>query len=230
VDASGDAACVRRIDPALVAPGAALAGLVAVIGGVAPGALEFPKGVALIKAIRTAVAEGRLPAACATLWPDSGIGDDEVYVKLNLSADAFDPTEMDASLDRLLTWLRDLPAFAGAHLRQRGQLGVRDGGRIRGRACLTEADLKAGRRFADAVCQGCWPIEHWHPERGIQLDYLPPGTRYDIPLGALQVAGLEGVYAAGKCLSAEPRAQASARVAGTCWGMGAGLGSVLAAT
>ena len=30
-------------------------------------------------------------------------------------------------------------------------------------------------------------------------------------------------------VAAEPRAQASARVAGTCWSMGAGLGRVLAA-
>jgi len=106
---------------------------------------------------------------------------------------------------------------------------VRDGGRIRGRYRLTEADLEAGCRFDDAVCAGCWPIEHWHPEQGIQLQYLPPGTRYEIPLRALQVAGIDGLYAAGKCLSAEPRAQASARVAGTCWGMGAGLGVWLAA-
>lgn len=228
VDASGDGACVRLIDPALVEPGAALAGLIALLGGAEPGVLAFPKGVALIRRIRAAVEADELPAECATLWPDSGVAEDEVYLKLNLSADTFDPARIDAVLAQLLDWLRTQPGLAQARLLQRGRLGVRDGGRIRGRVRLSEADLKAGHRFPDALCRGCWPIEHWHPQRGIQLDYLPRGTRYDIPLGALEVAGLQGVYAAGRCLSAEPRAQASARVAGTCWAMGDGLGAVLA--
>jgi hypothetical protein len=229
VDASGDADVVRLVDPALVEPGEALAGLVAVLTGVAPGALAFPKGVALIKHIRAAVAAGELPGECATLWPDSGIGADEVYVKLNLSADSFDADHLRAVLVRMLEWLQRLPEFAAARLGPCGRLGVRDGGRVRGRYRLRETDLKSARRFEDAVCAGCWPIEHWHPAQGIKLEYLPPGTRYDIPLRALAVADIDGLYAAGKCLSAEPRAQASARVAGTCWGMGAGLGERLAA-
>jgi hypothetical protein len=229
VDASGDAAAVRLVDPALVEPGEALAGLVAVVTGAATGALAFPKGVALIKHIRAAVAAGELPDECTTLWPDSGIAADEVYLKLNLSAADFDGERMRGTLAQLLDWLRRLPEFAAARLGPCGRLGVRDGGRVRGRYRLQEADLKSARRFEDAVCAGCWPIEHWHPEQGIKLEYLPPGTRYDIPLRALAVAGIDGLYAAGKCLSAEPRAQASARVAGTCWGMGAGLGRLLAA-
>jgi hypothetical protein len=36
------------------------------------------------------------------------------------------------------------------------------------------------------------------------------------------------VWAAGKSLSAEKLAQASARVAGTCWAMGDALGRVIA--
>ncbi len=228
VDTTGEAAVVRRLDPDLVEPGEALAGLVAVLRGVAPGTLAFPNGVALIRHLRAAVAAGALPAACATLWPDRGVGTDEVYLKLNLPTADFDPERMDAVLAGLHDWLRRLPGFAAARLHARGALGVRDGGRIRGAYRLTEADLVAGRRFPDAVCRGCWPIEHWHPNAGVQLQYLPPGTRYDIPLRALTVRGVAGLYAAGRCLSAEPRAQASARVVGTCWGMGAGLGRYLA--
>lgn len=228
VDATGDAALVRRLDPTWVEPGFALAGLVVVLAGVSPAALEFPRGVALIKQMREAVAAGALPAACATLWPDQGVADDEVYLKFNLSAGGFDPAAMDAAATALLAWLRRLPAFADARIAQRGELGVRDGGRIRGAYRLTEADLMAGRAFPDGLCDGCWPIEHWHPEQGVRLEYLPPGTRYQIPLGALTVPGLTGLYAAGKALCAEPRAQASARVAGTCWAMGAALGAHLA--
>lgn len=227
VDASGEGAAVRRIDPTLLEPGEALAGWVAVLTGIVPGALAFPKGAALVRRIRTAAAAGTLPQDCGNLWVDSGIADDEIYLKFTVSAATFDPAWSEAVLAVLLPWLRGLPEFAGAVLSRCGSLGVRDGGRVRGRYRLTEADVRAGRRFEDAVCAGCWPIEHWHPERGIQLDYLPHGTRYQIPLRSLTVADIDGLYAVGKCLSAEPRAQASARVVGTCWGMGAGLGKWL---
>lgn len=229
VDASGDGALVRRIDPRQVAPGAALAGLIVRLRGVEPDALAFPKGVALIKALRAAARDGELPPACASVWPDRGVMADEVYLKFNLDAADHAPAAFAATLDRLLSWLRAEPRFARAELAGCGRLGIRDGGRVRGEYCLLESDVRAGRRFADAVCRGAWPIEHWDRSEGLRLDYLAPGTLYDIPLKALRVAGYGNLYAVGKHLSAEPRAQASARVAGTCWAMGAGLGSVIGA-
>lgn len=227
VDATGNASVVRHIDPDLVEAGEALAGLVVHIRGTAPDALAFPKSVGLIKAIRAGVKSGLLPASCATLWPDSGVRRDEVYFKFNLLADAHDGLQLSSDLRRLMAWLRDIPGFADATIATIGELGIRDGGRIRGAYRLCEGDLMGGRRFPDAVCRGSWPIEHWHPDKGITLDYLPPGTLYDIPLRALQIGQLDNLYVVGKHLSAEPRAQASARVAGTCWAMGAGLGRTL---
>jgi hypothetical protein len=38
------------------------------------------------------------------------------------------------------------------------------------------------------------------------------------------VQGLRNVWAAGKCLSADRFAHASARIAGTCWSMGEAVG------
>lgn len=229
VDATGDAVVVSRVDPTLVEPGEALAGLVVVLRGLAPDALQFPRGVAVARAIRAAAAAGEVPVECGTLWPDTGVAPDEAYLKLNLPRDAFDPGRMRRVADALLVWLRAMPGFEDAMIEALGAPGVRDGGRIKAEYRLTEADLTGAQRFPDAVCQGCWPIEHWHPQQGIQMQYLPAGTRYDIPLRSLRVQGMQNLYAAGRCLGAEPRAQASARVAGTCWGMGAGLGRVLAA-
>jgi hypothetical protein len=60
----------------------------------------------------------------------------------------------------------------------------------------------------------------------VSLDYLPDGTFYEIPLGALRVRGLANLWAAGKCLSADIHAQASARVAGCCWSMGEAVGKL----
>jgi hypothetical protein len=143
-----------------------------------------------------------------------------VYVKFNLTAAAYAPRRWIDVMERLLAWLHSTPGFAAACIARYGRLGIRDGGRIVGEYCLTEADVVAGRRFADVACRAAWPIEHWHPETGLHLEYLPDGQDYDIPLRSLKVMGFTNLWAAGKCLSAEPRAQASARVAGTCWAMG----------
>jgi hypothetical protein len=223
IDASGHAAVVRRLAAELATDGEALAGLIVQLRGVAAHSLQFPKGVALLRNIRKAAETGDLPAECATLWLDSGVYADEAYVKFNLPAADYDAGRMIEVAQRLLAYLQAAPAFADAYISACGKLGIRDGGRVQGEYVLTEADLRQGRGFDDAVCAACWPIEYWHPQHGVSLDYFPPGHRYQIPLRALQVQGFANLYVAGKCFSAEPLALASARVAGSCWAMGEGL-------
>lgn len=227
VDTTGNAGFVRCVDYHLVNPGMALAGYILCLRGIAPDALKFPQGVAVLREVRKAVQQGELPAECATVWLDSGVCPDEVYAKFNISAADYQPAQMQDVTAQLLTYLRQLPGFSQAEIHAYGQLGIRDGGRIRGEYCLTEKDVTTGMQFSDAACQASWPIEHWHPDQGITLEYLPAGQSYTIPMRSMKVAGVTNLWAAGKCLSAEPRAQASARVAGTCWAMGAALGQYL---
>ena len=221
IDATGDADIARSVGN--VSDGVALAGLIIQLRKVAPNAVKFPKGVALLQGIRKATEKNELPPECATLWLDSGVHPDEVYVKFNLKPADYDVEHMDEVFKQLLNYLRENPDFSEAVINARGQLGLRDGGSVQGDYTLTEADLQKGQRFPDAVCQASWPIEHWHPKQGLSLDYFPPGHRYEIPLSALKVSGLNNLFVAGKCFSAEPRVQASARVVGTCWAMGEGL-------
>jgi hypothetical protein len=223
IDATGRADIVRNIDSRLVTEGSALAGLIVQLGGVNPGTLDFPKGLSLLQHIRKAAENHELPPECATLWFDSGVYPEEMYVKFNLPANNYDPAQMITVAKQLLAFLQTRPGFAKAFILCHGQLGIRDGGRVHGDYTLTEADLKQGQQFDDAVCRAAWPIEHWHPEHGVSLDYFPPGHSYEIPLKALKIGGLNNFFVAGKCFSAEPRAQASARVVGSCWAMGEGL-------
>lgn len=223
IDATGQADIVRSIDARLVTEGSALAGLIVQLRGVNQGVVQFPKGLALLRHIRKATENGDLPPECAALWLDSGVYPDEVYIKFNLLAKAYEATRMAAVVNRLLGFLQTLPDFSKAFISNYGQLGSRDGGCVHGDYTLTEADLKQGRQFDDAVCRSCWPIEYWHPEHGVSLDYFPSGHSYEIPLSALKVSGLTNLFVAGKCFSAELRAQASARVVGSCWAMGEGL-------
>ncbi len=224
IDATGRADIVRSIDSRLITEGSALAGLIVQLGGVSPGTLDFPKGLALLRHIRKATEKHELPPECAALWLDGGVYPEEIYVKFNLPAKSYDRAHMMTVANQLLAFLQTWwPGFSEAFISCHGQLGIRDGGGVHGDYTLTEADLKQGRQFDDAVCRAGWPIEYWHPEHGVSLDYFPSGHSYEIPLKALKVGGLNNFFVAGKCFSAEPRAQASARVVGSCWAMGEGL-------
>jgi hypothetical protein len=240
VDTTGAAAIVRMIDRDLVHDDEerAAGGWIFRLRGVRPGAVAFPKGVVLVQRLRTAARDGLLPPLCAQAWIDQGVFEDEVFVKLFVplagewnQPDRHSQIVRDAAglQGRVIEYLAQFPDFAGARLTQTGALGVRDGGRIKGDYYLTVDDVRAGRRFADAACRCCWPIEYWHPRAGLQLEYLEPGVTYEIPLRALKVAGLANVWAAGKCLSADHHAQASARVVGQCWSMGEAVGRTAAA-
>lgn len=226
IDTTGSANIVRHIDASLVVESMVLAGVILQLRGIVPDSLRFPKGIGLLRHIHKAAENGELPQECSTLWLDTGVQSDEVYAKFNVMPAKYDAKRMRIVAQQLLDFLRALPGFSGAFISEYGQLGLREAGRIKGEYCLTETDIKAGRRFADVACRASWPIEHWHPETGINLEYLPEGHDYDIPLRSLKVSGFNNLWAAGKCLSAEPRAQASARVAGTCWAMGEAVGKI----
>lgn len=227
IDATGSAALVRGLGQALVSPGSALAGWVVQLKGVTPGLFKFPFNVSLLHRIRNAAKAGLLPDICNTLWLDSGVYADELYGKFNLAKEDATTLNMAEVMDRLIAFLRDVPELADIKVTAIGALGIRDGGQIRGDYCLTESDIRHATVFEDSACRAAWPIEHWHPEKGIQLDYLPKGHHYSIPLRTLSVKGFNNLWVCGKSLSAEPRAQASARVVGTCWSLGEALGKHL---
>jgi hypothetical protein len=130
--------------------------------------------------------------------------------------------------ERLVGFLRGVAGFAGATVIRAGRLGVREGGRVRGEYTLTADDVRQGRRSPDPACRCAWPVEFWDSRSGVSLEYLPAGAWYEVPLRALRVAGVANLWAAGKCLSADPQAQASARIAGNCWAMGEAAGHAAA--
>ena len=105
----------------------------------------------------------------------------------------------------------------------------RAGRMIVGQYLLTGADVLAGRKFPDAVARGAWPIEQWSADGVARFKYLPPGAHYDIPARALRAAHVENLFMAGKTISADVDAIASARVMGCCLATGAAAGNLAAA-
>lgn len=237
IDATGSAEVTRLLDPALVCDDGprSAGGWIFRLSGVQPGALEFPRGIAAVRDVREATAAGHLPPLCGHTWLDIGLSPDEAYVKLLVPLDPqwrmkqqAISREAQAAQDAVVMFLRRRPEFAAAEVTLGGTLGVRDGGRVRGRYTLTADDVRQGREFAASAGRCSWPIEYWDAERGASVEYLPPGVSYEIPLASLQVADADNFWVAGKCLSADRWAHASARVVGACWAMGQAAGRAAA--
>jgi len=235
IDCTGGAEVVRVSAPDKVHDESLLAaaGLIFQLHEVERAAISFPRNIEVLRGLRRAVEQGALPAVCEKIWIDLGSGADDAYVKLfiPLNAQWREPREWSRIeehalhlRDQVFQWLSKFRGFEKVRLGKTGRIGIRDCGRIEGDYVLNEADVRGARKFSHPACRCQWPIEYWHPEHGVTVEYLSPGSFYEIPLEALKVRGMTNLWAAGKCVSAEPLARASARVVGCCWGMGEAVG------
>lgn len=127
-------------------------------------------------------------------------------------------------------FLRDhVPGCEASFVNDTGvQAGIRQSRSIVGVKRLTNDDVVARRKRADGVVRSPWPIELHSGERP-KLEWLDDDY-YEVPYGALLPAVGENLIVAGRCLSAEHEALASARVTAQCFGYGhaAGMASSLA--
>jgi FAD dependent oxidoreductase len=107
------------------------------------------------------------------------------------------------------------------------QVGIRQSRSLVGKNCLTNEDVFEARKTRGAATFSAWPIES-HTAGDLKITYLDNDT-YDIPFETLIPMSGANLLAAGRCLSAEHEAMASARVTAQCFGMGyaAGAGSAL---
>ncbi len=118
-----------------------------------------------------------------------------------------------------------VPGFENARVVDAGlRVGVRETRLVRGDRVLTESDVRSCIKPPDRIACSAWPLETHGAGRATSWDFLPDGDWYGIPHGCLVVAGFDNLLVAGRNLSAEHAAQASARVAGSCIAMGEAAG------
>jgi len=98
------------------------------------------------------------------------------------------------------------------------EAGIRQTRTITGISRLTNADVVGVRKFEDGICRSPWPIELHDGERP-KLHWLIDDF-YEVPYGTLVPETLENIIVAGRCLSAEHEALASARVTAQCFEYG----------
>jgi glycine/D-amino acid oxidase-like deaminating enzyme len=129
-------------------------------------------------------------------------------------------------------FIREVPAFKDAKLIQTGtQIGIRETRRLVGELVMTGDDVRARRRFADSVAVGCWPIDV-HPTQklvGTHAMFVP--APFDISYRVMVPQAVDGLLAAGRCVSVDREALGSMRVGATCAAMGhaAGVAAALGA-
>jgi hypothetical protein len=132
-------------------------------------------------------------------------------------------------IEGLKFFRRYVPGCEGSFLSATAaSAGVRESRRIAGIYELTDDDVRVGRNFDDAVALGGFPIDS-HDPRGPSMDGTEHVRRaYGIPFRAFLPRNVDRLLVAGRCISAQRRALASARITGTCMAMGQAAGTAAA--
>jgi glycine/D-amino acid oxidase-like deaminating enzyme len=143
-----------------------------------------------------------------------------------LSMDDFTEAEFEGrrQVREYARFFRDrLAGCAQAYVNDTGvQVGVRQTRQISGVARLTNDDVVAARKDPDGIARSPWPIELHSGEKPVVRWILDDA--YEVPYGCLVPERGEGIIAAGRCLSAQHEAVASARVTAQCFSYGHAAG------
>ncbi len=129
---------------------------------------------------------------------------------------------------RLFRFFRSQPGLEGLRIDDLcPEVGIREGGIIRGKKTITHDDYWGGRLWDDAVCYSFYPID-LHLPVGVDTRRLPEGVVPTIPRGAMLPEGSRGLVAAGRCISGDRLAHSAYRVEATCMATGQAAGAMAA--
>lgn len=102
------------------------------------------------------------------------------------------------------------------------QVGVRQTRQVQGRYVLSNTDVVQGTKFNDGIARSPWPIE-LHAGDKPRVEWLLDDC-YEVPYRCFVPEQGSGLLVAGRCLSAEHEAVASARVTAQCFAYGQAIG------
>jgi ribulose 1,5-bisphosphate synthetase/thiazole synthase len=105
-------------------------------------------------------------------------------------------------------------------------LGIRETRRITGAYVLTGDDVQFGRKFDDSITKSADPIDGHLPGGG--WDYHQVEGYHDIPYRCLVPQSIENLLVAGRCISADHRAESAIRKVPPCMATGQAAGTAAA--
>jgi len=103
-------------------------------------------------------------------------------------------------------------------------IGIRCSRRIKGKYVYTEADLKSSKTFDNPVLEANYPIDVHKKDGSIEKIE----KSYQLPIESLMSADFDNFFVAGRCLSADFKAQSALRVQQSCFSMGEGVAKYIA--
>ena len=106
------------------------------------------------------------------------------------------------------------------------EVGVRQGRQIAGLETLSNADVETARKRPDGIVKSAWPIE-LHKGDTPKVVWLLDDC-YEVPYDCFVPRTGNNLLTAGRCLSAEHEAMASARVTAQCFAYGHAIGHAAA--
>ncbi len=225
IDCSGSGEVIRKSGASYEIASAGerqLAAYACSIEGVKNGA-EMPD-LKIAYCLAQAAAAGQLaPHLKFSIWmPDKKNGRGTLRVSVLPVDSEYDIQEIRKQAEQVHAVLKKaMPEFVNSkvlHLTE--HIVEREGLRMLGRYTLTKNDVLTAKKFADGVVKSAWPVEFWNQKTGPRYDYLKDGECYEIPARCLQSKDISNLFCAGKCISADAQALASARVTGTCLALG----------
>ncbi|MFC1479604.1 FAD-dependent oxidoreductase [Planctomycetota bacterium] len=182
------------------------------------------------------LAEHDLPMT--SIWPN---GPKSKAVKIKVAP--FDSTDTESMTAAEIRARRRMIQVLDYYQRKEGKkwrldhaspiIGIREGRRVIGDYILTEEDVRSGQEFDDGVAVGTFYIDAHEPVTEKRVDQLEDPDKkvvppYHIPFRALIARDGINLLTAGRCLSADQLAMASARVATSCAMMGQAAGTAAA--
>lgn len=134
-----------------------------------------------------------------------------------------------SSIYRLANFCKTyLAGFKNAHISNiADSIGVRVSRRIQGKYVYTYDDLITGKKFDNPVLVSNYPVDiHSNKKNSSVLEKVT--QEYQLPIESLMSKDYENLFAIGRCISADFKAQAALRIIPSCFSMGEGLAKYLA--
>ena len=196
---------------------------------------EYSLNLAMKKAVVMRTSANSFPRSYSSISVIPGsLTANKVDLKLPLSTVITDRVDQSATLKKeveqnitaLLATIREVESLSEAIVDIIfPSPGIRIQQRPKGSSILTEDHVVNCKNSSDAVAIGTWPIEEWDYDGKVKVEHLQ-GDSYTIPSGCLMSPSFKNLFFAGKGISAETRAIASARVTGTCLQTGYAAGKL----
>jgi hypothetical protein len=199
-------------------------------------ASETPSEEALVKRMEQCAEKYHLFRKKGLMFYTPGRGGGSAYGNMTHVDTPLDPIKASRiamtgkdEVDKVVDFLRqEYPdLFAQSSVRTYGQTGIRQTRWISGCTQISLADIRAGKKYHDAIARVAWPVELHNHEDGYVWEVFDTDHVHYIPLGSMISPEADNYAACGRCINGDVAALSSVRVMGPCTATGAAAAHAL---